>query len=115
VRRRRAERTSRGASGRIRHGSRDVLVTTALLAVATAAAGCEYFRDTPEQELAGRRWRQCAEGRRDVTLDRVDTDGRVRFTYGAMHERDRILECLDAAGRDGPRLPEPVPAAAAGK
>jgi hypothetical protein len=86
-----------------------------LLALALAGAGCEYFRDTPEQELANRRWRQCAEGLRDVKLDRVDTDGRIRFTYVAMNERDRMLGCLEAAGRDGVRLPEPVPGAAAGK
>ena len=87
----------------------------ALLALAAAGTGCEYFRDTPEQELANRRWRQCAEGLRDVKLDRVDTDGRIRFSYVALNERDRLLECLGAAGRDGPRLPEPVPGAAAGK
>jgi hypothetical protein len=50
--------------------------------------------------------RQCAEGLRDVKLDRVDTDGRIRFTYGAMNERERVLQCLEAAGRRGPRLPE---------
>jgi hypothetical protein len=103
----------------MRNGARDVLgspaAAAALLALAATATGCEYFRDTPEQELANRRWRQCAEGLRDVKLDRVDTDGRIRFTYVALNERDRILGCLEAAGRDGPRLPEPVPGAAAGK
>lgn len=87
----------------------------AFLALALAGTGCEYFRDTPEQELAGRRWRQCAEGLRDVKLDRVDTDGRIRFTYVSMNERDRMLGCLEAAGRDGARLPEPVPGAVGGK
>jgi hypothetical protein len=80
----------------------------ALLALAMAGSGCECFRDTAEQELANRRWRQCAEGLRDVKLDRVDTDGRVRFSYVALNERDRVLACLEAAGRDGVRLPEPV-------
>jgi hypothetical protein len=80
-----------------------------------AGAGCEYFRDTPQQELANQRWRQCAQGLLDVRLDRVDTDGRIRFTYGAMNERERVLQCLDAAGREGPPLPEPVAIAPAGR
>jgi hypothetical protein len=88
---------------------------TALLGRAVAGTGCEYFRDTPEQELANRRWRQCAEGLRDVKLDRVDADGRIRFTYVALNERDRVLTCLEATGRSGPRLPEATAAATAGK
>jgi hypothetical protein len=86
-----------------------------LLALAAAGTGCEYFRDTPEQELANRRWRECAQGLRDVRLDRVDLDGRIRFTYGAMNERDRVLQCLEAAARDGAPLPEPRAEAVAGK
>jgi hypothetical protein len=92
-----------------------LLPAAALLGLAAVGSGCEYFRDTAEQELANRRWRQCAEGLRDVKLDRVDTDGRIRFSYVALNERDRMLACLEAAGRDGPLLPEPVPGAAAGK
>lgn len=87
----------------------------ALLALAATGAGCDYFRDTPEQELAHRRWRQCAEGLHDVQLDRVDPDGRIRFTYVAMNERGRMLECLEAAASSGPRLPEPIALAQAGK
>jgi hypothetical protein len=86
-----------------------------LVALAAVGTGCEYFRDTPAQELANRRWRQCAEGLRDVKLDRVDTDGRPRFTYVALNERDRVLECLEAAGREGPTLPEAAALATAGK
>jgi len=92
-----------------------LLPAAALLTVTAAGTGCEYFRDTPEQELANRRWRQCAEELRDVKLDRVDTDGRIWFTYVTMSERDQMLECLEAAARQGPRLPEPVPGATAGK
>ena len=92
-----------------------LLPAAALLGLAAVGSGCEYFRDTPEQELANRRWRQCVEGLRDVKLDPVETDGRIRFTYVALNERDRMLECLAAAGRDGAKLPEPVPGAAAGK
>ena len=87
----------------------------AVVLVAVAGTGCEYFRDTPEQELADRRWRQCADGMRDVKLERVDTDGRIRFTYGTLNERDRVLQCLEAAGRSGPRLPEAAAVATAGK
>jgi hypothetical protein len=87
----------------------------ALLALAAVGTGCEYFQDTAEQELANRRWRQCAEGLRGVKLDRVDTDGRIRFSYGAMNERERVLQCLEAAGRSGPRLPEAAALAAAAK
>ena len=57
----------------------------------------------PEQELANRRWRECAAGLRDVKLERVDVDGRIRFSYVALNERDRALECLAAAARDGRR------------
>ena len=102
----------------MRNRLRDILgpaAAVSLLTLAAAGTSCEYFRDTPEQELANRRWRQCAEGLRDVKLDRVDPDGRIRFSYVALNERDRVLACLEATGRDGPRLPEPVPGATAGK
>ena len=89
---------------------------TALLLLASAVgAGCEYFRDTPEQELANRRWRECAGGLHDVKLERVDVDGRIRFTYVALNERNRVLECLEAAARVGQPLPTPVADAVAGK
>jgi hypothetical protein len=89
--------------------------TALLLLAAAVGAGCEYVRDTPEQELANRRWRECAGGLHDVKLERVDVDGRIRFTYVAIHERDRALGCLDAAARAGRPLPEPIAGATAGK
>jgi hypothetical protein len=89
--------------------------TVLLLLLAAGGAGCEYFRDTPEQELANRRWRECAAGLHDVRLERVDVDGRIRFSYVALHERDRALECLAAAAHDGRPLPEPAAGAVAGK
>jgi hypothetical protein len=89
--------------------------TAALLLAAAAGAGCEYFRDSPEQELANRRWRECTSGLRDVQLQRVDVDGRIRFTYVAMNERDAALACLAAAARADRPLPEPVASALAGK
>ena len=87
----------------------------ALLLVAAAGAGCEYFKDTPEQELANRRWRECAAGLIDVKLERVDRDGRIRFSYVARNEADRVLGCLQAAGRNAKSLPEPVASAQAGQ
>ena len=83
--------------------------------IAGIVAGCEYFRDSPEQELAKRRWTECASGLRDVKLDRVDTDGRIRFTYFGMNERDAVLACLRAADGAGPRLPDALASATAGK
>lgn len=89
--------------------------TAILLLAAAVGAGCEYFRDGPEQELAKQRWRECAPGPRDVKLERVDVDGRIRFTYVARNEADRVTACLEAAGRDGTRLPDPAASPAAGK
>jgi hypothetical protein len=90
-------------------------LAAALGMLAAVAAGCDCLRDTPEQEHANRRWRVCTRDQRDVTLERVDTDGRIRFTYVAVHARDRVLECLETAGRDGARLPTPVASAQAGQ
>ena len=98
-------------------GPRRILFA-ALLAgalISGIVAGCEYFRDSPEQELANRRWKECAGALRDVKLDRVDVDGRIRFTYVAANERDRVLECLTAAARGGAALPEPIANPVAGK
>ena len=89
--------------------------TAALLVAAAAGAGCEYFRDSPEQELANRRWRECTSGLRDVQLQRVDVDGRIRFAYVGMKERDETLACLATAALSGRALPEPVASAVAGK
>lgn len=89
--------------------------TAAILLVAAVGAGCEYFQDSPEQELANRRWRECTSGLHDVKLDRVDVDGRIRFTYVALHERDTALACLAAAARADRPLPEPIASAQAGK
>ena len=98
-------------------GLRRALVA-ALLAAAVIAgivAGCEYFRDSPEQTLAKGRWKECAAELRDVKLDRVDVDGRIRFAYVAGNERDRVLACLRAAGESGRSLPEAVASPPGGK
>ena len=89
--------------------------TVLLLLLAAVGAGCEYFRNTPEQELANRRWRECTSGLHDVKLERVDVDGRIRFTYVALNERDTALACLAAAARVDHPLPEPIASAQAGK
>jgi len=98
-------------------GPRQVLVAALLAAgiVAGIVAGCEYFRDSPEQTLAKGRWKECAAELRDVKLDRVDTDGRIRFTYVSGNERDRVLACLRAAGESGEPLPEAVASPPGGK
>jgi hypothetical protein len=98
-------------------GSRRALLAALLAAAAIAGivAGCEYFRDSPEQTLAKARWKECAAELRDVKLDRVDTDGRIHFTYVAGNERDRALACLRSAGGSGRPLPEAVASPTAGK
>jgi hypothetical protein len=86
----------------------------AVVLLALAPGGCEYFRDTPEQELANRRWRECAGSLRDVKLERVDPDGRIRFSYAAGNERDQVTACLAAAAGDR-KLPEALGSPTAGK
>ncbi len=96
---------------------RQILVAAALAAavIAGIVAGCEYFRDSPEQALAKERWKECAAELRDVKLDRVDVEGRIRFTYVAGNERDRVVACLRAAGESEGPLPEAVASPPAGK
>ena len=89
--------------------------TALLLTMAAVGAGCEYLQDSPEQALANRRWRECAAGLHDVKLERVDVDGRIRFSYVTLADRNRMVACLEAAGSDGRILPEAVPLAQAGK
>ena len=45
----------------------------------------------------------------------VDPDGRIRFTYVSLDERNRVLACLEAAGRDTERLPDPLAVSPSGK
>ena len=50
----------------MRNRLRDILARTpaaALLTLAATATGCEYFRDTAEQELANQRWRPAVAGK----------------------------------------------------
>jgi len=86
-----------------------------LAALATSGTGCDYLRDTAAQKVAGRRFKACAAAVRDVRLDRIEPDGRIHFTYVSIDERDRLLRCLEEAGRDRERLPDPLPASPAGK
>ena len=64
---------------------------------------------------SSRSYGACTSGLRDVQLQRVDVDGRIRFTYVAINERDAALACLAAAARSERALPEPVASAVAGK
>jgi hypothetical protein len=90
--------------------------TALLLLTAAAGTGCDYFRDSPEQEVANRRWRECTSGLHDVKLDRVDVDGRIRFSYSTLAGRNQVVACLkEAEAAGGTSLPEAVPADAAGK
>jgi hypothetical protein len=70
------------------------------------AAGACATANTPQQELAYERWAGCGTG--FVQLDRVDLDGRIRFTFTDSAGRRAVLECLADAGRTGPPLPEPL-------
>lgn len=68
--------------------------------------GACAIANTPQQEQAYARWAQCNSpaGR----LERVDLDGRITFRYSSPGGRDAVLQCLAAADRTGPSLPEPV-------
>jgi hypothetical protein len=68
--------------------------------------GACAIANTPQQEQAYARWAQgnSPAGR----LERVDLDGRITFRYSSPGGRDAVLQCLAAADRTGPPLPEPV-------
>jgi hypothetical protein len=74
--------------------------------------GCAFFlgacaiANTPQQDLAYARWAKCTAPY--VSLERVDLDGRITFRYSSPGGRDAVLQCLAAADRTGPPLPEPV-------
>jgi hypothetical protein len=86
-----------------------------LAGMAIVTTGCDYLRDTTAQEVANRRFKACSAGTREVQLQRVDLDGRIRFTYVSLDERNRVLACLEAAGRDTDRLPYPLAVSPSGK
>jgi hypothetical protein len=77
----------------------------ALAALALLLAGCATAANTPQQNLGYERWDRCAVPR--AQLDRVGTDGRIVFQYTSTSDRQEVLDCLAAASRQGPALPEP--------
>jgi hypothetical protein len=75
-----------------------------LAGLALLLAGCATA-NTPQQELAYARWDRCAVPR--AQLERVDLDGRITFMFLTTSDRQEVLDCLAAASRSGPPLPEP--------
>jgi hypothetical protein len=67
-------------------------------------AGCATA-NTPQQDLGYARWDKCAVPR--AQLDRITTDGRIVFQFTSTSDRQEVLDCLAAASRQGPALPEP--------
>ena len=65
------------------------------------------------QELAFQRWRRC-DTFSMITVQRIDTDGRVIATAAGEEERDRFLQCMAEQVREQRRsipdlvVPEPV-------
>jgi hypothetical protein len=78
----------------------------ALVCGLTLLVGACALANTPQQELAYARWAQC----RTLTgeLLRIDLDGRITFRSSTAGGRQEVLQCLAAAGRSGPPLPEPI-------
>lgn len=79
------------------------IVAVVLVIIAT----CQRPADTPAQALAQERWQACARPGADG-LEGVDADGRIRFRWVTMHDRDAVLECLRRANSPDARLPDPL-------
>jgi hypothetical protein len=75
-----------------------------LAALALVLGGCATA-NTPQQNLAYERWDRCSVPR--AQLDRVDLDGRITFQFNSTSDRQEVFDCLAAASRSGPALPEP--------
>jgi hypothetical protein len=61
-------------------------------ALALAGAGCLTGAQTFEQDLAYQRWKRC-DTFATITLERIDTDGRV-IVSGRAAEKDPFLRCM---------------------
>lgn len=83
-------------------------LTAPTVAVALLLSGCASLKNTPEQDLALSRWSACQTRFSATYLNRVQLDGRISFWYTGASDRERMLECLRQAGKDGPSLPEAV-------
>jgi hypothetical protein len=53
--------------------------------------------NTAQQGLAYERWGRC--NAPYVSLDRVDVDGRITFTFSNWSTRQEVAQCLAEAGR----------------
>ena len=81
----------------------------AAIAVAMAVSACAGIgKDTPEQEVAYARWNACAGRSTLLSLDRVEPNGRIMFSYYLESDRQTMMACLAKADQAGPRLPEAV-------
>jgi hypothetical protein len=75
------------------------------------SCGCAFFlaacaiANTPQQDLAYARWAKC--NAPYVQLEHVDLDGRITF-WLSNGKSQEVLQCLAAASRTGPLLPEPL-------
>lgn len=68
--------------------------------------GCATVANTPQQDLAYERWAKCKGP--FVLLEWVEVDGRITFRYNSASAQQEVVQCLAAANRTGPPLPEPV-------
>jgi hypothetical protein len=68
--------------------------------------GCATVANTPEQDLAYERWAKCKSP--FVLLEWLEVDGRITFRYNSASAQQEVLQCMAAANRSGPPLPEPV-------
>jgi hypothetical protein len=76
---------------------------------ALLGAGCAMARNTAEQDLGYQRWSGCVAATENlIQIERVDPDGRIWYSAHGTADRWGLLECLEAANRLGPRLPEPL-------
>jgi len=83
-----------------------------VLALALAAAGCMTGARTFEQALAYQRWQRC-DTFATITLQRIDTDGRV-IVSGRSADQYPFLRCMaeqaleQQKSKPGLVVPEPV-------
>jgi len=80
----------------------------ALVGFLSVLSGCSLLTDTPAQETAWSRWTVCHTKVGGTELNSVQRDGRITFWYSGAGDGESMLECLRAAAKTGPALPEPV-------
>ena len=81
--------------------------SAAAIAAAMAVSACAGIgKDTPEQEVAYARWNACRGRSSLLSLERVEPNGRIMFSYYLESDRQTMIACLAKADQAGPRLPE---------